>query len=125
MADPRTLRRNQTDAERRLWAELRGRRLGGLKFRRQHPIGPYVADFACPEAKIVVEVDGGQHARQAAWDLMRSQWMETDGYRVLRFWNNEVLGNLVGVLETILRACREATPPHPAPLPRQAGERET
>jgi very-short-patch-repair endonuclease len=99
----RRLRRDSTDAERILWAALRARQLDGLKFVRQEPIGPYFADFVCRDAKLVVELDGGQHA-DSAYDARRDAMMREAGYRVLRLWNNEVLGNLEGALITIARA---------------------
>ena len=97
----RTLRRNMTDAERLLWRHLRNRRMFGYKFRRQVIMGPYIVDFACIEARLVVEADGGQHVEQRGYDEKRSQWLKARGYRVLRFWNNEILGSLPEVLETI------------------------
>jgi very-short-patch-repair endonuclease len=97
----RALRRAMTDAERKLWYALRAHRFEGIGFRRQVPIGPYVADFASHAARLVVEVDGGQHASSAAKDTVRSDWLATRGYRVLRFWNNDVLSNLEGVLAEI------------------------
>jgi very-short-patch-repair endonuclease len=100
----RTLRQNLTDAERRLWSRLRGRQLDGCRFRRQAPLGPYVVDFVCFAARLVIEVDGGQHSSRAEEDAERSSWLEANGFHVLRFWNNEVHGNLEGVLETIRRA---------------------
>ncbi len=99
----RILRRNQTDAEAALWRKLRGRGLGGYKFRRQVPVGPYVADFLCKEAMLIVEIDGGQHAEQVEYDRFREDFLKTHGYQVVRFWNNEVLTNLDGVLETLTR----------------------
>lgn len=87
-----------TDAERKLWLALRDRRLGGFKFRRQVPVGPWIVDFLCKEAQLVVEVDGGQHAGSPR-DRRRDAWLAGEGYRVVRVWNNEVLGNLDGVLE--------------------------
>jgi len=96
---PRRLRRNATDAENTLWRYLRNRRLAGCKFRRQHPIGPYIADFACPEAGLVVELDGGQHTE--ATDAHRTAYLKEQGYTVVRFWNNEVLQNTEGVLERL------------------------
>jgi len=110
----RDLRRHQTDAERRLWRRLRDRQLAGAKFRRQHPIGQYIVDFCCLEAKLVVELDGGQHAARRATDTERTAFLEAQGYRVLRFWNNDVLSNLDGVLQRIAEALRH---PHPGPLP--------
>ncbi len=107
----RRLCRNATDAELALWNQLRSRAVNGCKFVRQEPIGPYTVDFVCRERRLVVEVDGGQHAENAR-DVVRDAWFMARGYRVLRFWNNDVLGNMVGVLETIAAALEE-TPPHP------------
>ncbi|MDZ7711869.1 MAG: endonuclease domain-containing protein [Rhodovibrio sp.] len=98
------LRQQTTDAEARLWYVLRRKHMLGFKFRRQHPIGRYVADFACPEARLVIEVDGGQHAEQVARDAARTRELEAHGYTVLRFWNNEVLANFDGVQEVIRAA---------------------
>lgn len=97
----RTLRRTQTDAERRLWRVLRDRQLGNVKFRRQYVIGGYIADFACPEQKLIIELDGGQHADQVGYDSRRTKEIEAMGFRVLRFWDNEVLLNTDGVVEVI------------------------
>jgi very-short-patch-repair endonuclease len=97
----RTLRRNATDAETKLWQRLRNRQLGGLKFRRQATIGYHVVDFLCAEKRLVVELDGGQHTLER--DAGRTAQLEALGYRVIRFWNNDALGNTDGVLETILR----------------------
>jgi very-short-patch-repair endonuclease len=99
----RQLRREMTDAERRLWKHLRNDQLGGCTFRRQHPIPPYVADFACVDARVVVEVDGGQHA-DSHRDAARDAFLVQHGWRVLRFWNNDVLANTEGVLLQILAA---------------------
>src|SRR5579883_863002 len=96
----RKLRRNSTDAELRLWHALKNRQLSGFKFRRQAPFGPFIADFLCVDAKLIVEVDGGQHAIQTEQDRERSQYFAANGYRVSRFWNNDVLQNLEGVLMT-------------------------
>ena len=118
----RGLRRDSTDAERLLWRRLRDRQLGGFKFRRQATLGPYVADFLCVEARLVVEADGGQHTAEA--DAKRSAFLEAKGLRVLRFWNNEILENPEGVLETILAAAaagKKEQGPSPNPLP-HAGE---
>jgi very-short-patch-repair endonuclease len=102
----RQLRKLATEAERRLWSRLRRKQIEGFRFRRQQPIGPYIVDFFCPEAALVLEVDGGQHALIEASDEARTQWLQTRGYRVLRFWNNEVLANTEGVLLTIQFALR-------------------
>ena len=109
----RRLRHDLTETERRLWHRLRDRRPNGFKFVRQESIGLYVADFCCREAKLVVELDGSQHA-ESAYDAARDAWLETLGYRVLRFWNAEVSNNIVGVLDTILAAL--------PPSPRMRGE---
>jgi very-short-patch-repair endonuclease len=97
----RELRRNSTDAEMKLWFAVRDRRLAGFKFVRQKSIGPYVADFLCRDRKLVVEVDGGQHA-ESTHDQIRDAFFTSEGYNVLRFWNSDVLGNIDGVLQTIL-----------------------
>jgi len=101
----RRLRRASTEAEKLLWRKLRARQLGGAKFRRQAPIGPYIVDFVSFEHKLVVEIDGGQHNAPAGQqhDINRTAWLETQGFRVLRFWNNQVLANLEGVLESTLQ----------------------
>jgi adenine-specific DNA-methyltransferase len=103
----RALRAQPSDAERKLWTVLRNRQLAGHRFRRQAPIGRYIVDFACFERKLVVEVDGGQHATAAQQDAMRTAWLESQGFRVLRFWNHDVLGNIDGVAAAIHRALRE------------------
>jgi very-short-patch-repair endonuclease len=118
----RRLRRSQTDVERKMWSRLRDRRLCGARFRRQHPIGPYIADFCCTEAKLVVELDGGQHAVQRQEDQKRTEYIESQGYRVLRFWDNEALTNTEGVLQRIVEALGvKGLSPSPCPLPK--GER--
>ncbi|WP_246372720.1 endonuclease domain-containing protein [Marilutibacter spongiae] len=106
-----------TDAERGLWRLIRSGQLGGAKFRRQHPIPPYVVDFCCLDAKLVIELDGSQHTQQS--DAARTRFLERQGYRVLRFWNNEVLCQPDSVIAAIFDAvgCRPLTP---SPLP--AGE---
>lgn len=108
----RKLRKEMTPAERLLWSRLRDRRLAGFKFRRQVPVGPYIVDFLCAEARVIVEIDGGQHnfPDARAQDQERTRFLEAKGYKVLRFWNNEVLGNLEGVLTVILEACRSHSP---------------
>ncbi|MDE2376678.1 endonuclease domain-containing protein [Bradyrhizobium sp.] len=107
----RRLRNTLTDTEGTLWYRLRARRLNGYKFVRQEPIGPYTVDFICRECRLIIEVDGGQHADDPR-DVVRDKWLAGRNYRVLRFWNNDVQRNLAGVLETIATALAEA-PPHP------------
>jgi very-short-patch-repair endonuclease len=97
-----------TDAEIRLWSRLRRKQLEGFRFRRQHPLGPYVVDFFCAATRLIVEVDGGQHAEDGE---ARTNWLEARGYRIIRFWNNDVLANTEGVLSTILDALRAAPLP--------------
>lgn len=105
-ARAKALRKNMPPAERKLWAALRRKALGGFRFRRQHTIGPYIADFACLELRIVIELDGNQHgADNGARDAIRDGYITNEGWTVLRFWNNEVYENLNGVLDTILQAC--------------------
>jgi len=108
----KALRANMTDAERKLWYLLRAHRFAGIKIKRQAPIGPYIVDFVSFERRLVLEVDGGQHADSDA-DLRRTRWLEDQGFRVLRFWNNEVLSNITGVLETILAALSDPSPGTP------------
>lgn len=99
----RQLRRNQTDLERKLWQALRGRRFGGYKFRRQQPIGPYIADFVCFEERLIIELDGSQHgeAENITYDAARTEFLKNDGFRVRRFWNHELVENFDGVLDGI------------------------
>ena len=99
----RSLRSNGTKAERLLWQHLRKRQLGGYRFRRQQPIGPYIVDFLCFEQRFVVELDGGHHAENR-YDDERTGWLESRGFRVMRFWNSDVLGNVEGVRYAILEA---------------------
>ena len=109
----RALRQRMTDAEQLLWRLLRSRRLAGLKFRRQHPVGPFVVDFACIAHRLVLEADGGQHAGSAT-DPRRDAWLRADGWRVLRFWNDDVLCRPEIVLAEILRALGDCGQhPHP------------
>jgi very-short-patch-repair endonuclease len=102
----RKLRVNQTDAETKLWNRIRNRQIGGFKFVRQEPIGRYICDFVCREPRIVVEVDGGQHL-EAKRDEVRDLYLIEQGYRVMRFWNNDVLSNIDGVLMMLDAALRE------------------
>ena len=100
----RALRKNPTEAERTLWKHLRLRQLVGRKFRRQQPLGDHVVDFVCFEKKVIVELDGGQHAEQVAPDAQRTAWLGAQGFRVLRFWNHEVLRDMEAVKEAIREA---------------------
>jgi lysyl-tRNA synthetase class 2 len=121
----RELRRNRTEAERHLWESLRNRRLAGFRFRRQHRVGPYYADFSCIESLLIVELDGSQHLQHAGHDAVRTAYLGRQGYRVLRFWNDDALVRTSEVLDAILAALRT---PHPAalraavPLPAPRGE---
>jgi very-short-patch-repair endonuclease len=100
----RRLRRDQTEAEKKLWARLRARRFADFHFRRQFPIGNFIADFACPRARLAIELDGGQHLDQASKDAWRTKLIEQRGYRVIRFWDAEVFTDIDGVLERIEHA---------------------
>src|SRR6266480_2587173 len=100
----RDLRKNPTDAERLLWGRLRRQQMDGFKFRRQHSVGPYICDFACLEARIVIELDGSQHVEQSDYDLRRDTFLRSNGFRVLRFWNNDILLRTDAVLETVYQA---------------------
>jgi very-short-patch-repair endonuclease len=120
----RELRKNPTEAERILWRHLRLRQIEGHKFRRQQPIGNYIVDFICLEGRVVVEVDGGQHSEQAHYDSERDAWLREQGFRVLRFWDNQVLKETESVDEVIREALsREVYPPHLNP-PSQGGRKE-
>ena len=124
----RRLRRDVTKAERRLWHHLRAMSIEGTHFRRQATIGPYFADFACHEKRLVIEVDGGQHGMDEgrAADDARTAFLDSHGYRVLRFWNNDVLGNIDGVMSVIMAAVRDTPmnrPPPPTPPHRSASLR--
>ncbi len=107
------LRHEMTDAERVLWREVRAHRFAGFKFKRQEPLGLYVVDFVCYEARLIVELDGGQHAMQQEADAERTRWLETRGFRVVRFWNNDVLKNIAGVMQEIEKKL-PLSPPSPA-----------
>ena len=106
----RQLRREMSDAERLLWKHLRAHRFAGEKFRRQEPIGPFIVDFVSHGSRLIIELDGGQHTTQVAYDEERSRWLNGRGYRVIRFWNNQVLTETQPVLESIALA-------HGAPSP--------
>jgi very-short-patch-repair endonuclease len=111
----KTLRRKATPHEHKLWQHLRSNRINGIKFRRQQTIGPYIVDFVCHQAKLIVELDGSQHALQAVQDADRTRWLESQGFQVLRFWNNDIDQNLEGVLTVILQHLS----PSPLPLSHQ------
>jgi very-short-patch-repair endonuclease len=115
----KTLRTDQTDVERLLWHRLRNRRLCGYKFRRQQIIDPYIADFVCLERRLIVEIDGSQHLDHVAYDSARTAFLRSQGFRVLRFWNNEVTNNMNEVLDCILAALRTSSLPL-APSPSTA-----
>jgi very-short-patch-repair endonuclease len=102
----RRLRKEMTEAEKRLWYRIRDRQLSQHQFRKQVELRSYVVDFCCLKERLVIELDGGQHAEITEYELKRRAWLEANGYRVLRFWNNEVFENMEGVLETIVRALK-------------------
>jgi very-short-patch-repair endonuclease len=120
LANARYLRCNQTDVERLLWSRLRARQLHGEKFRRQYPVSGYIVDFCCPEKQLIVELDGGQHAQKQRVDKKRTAVLKRQGYRVLRFWNNEVIDNPDGVLA---RMAEYIDYPHTRPLPGREREK--
>ncbi|MYC36701.1 MAG: endonuclease domain-containing protein [Chloroflexi bacterium] len=105
----RRLRKDSADAEIALWNLIRGRQLLGYKFRRQVPVGRYITDFACLERNLIVELDGGQHQEQTDYDAERTRWLESQGFRVIRFWNNQVLEETDAVQDAILLALQEVT----------------
>ncbi|MGZ8184209.1 MAG: DUF559 domain-containing protein [Methylobacter sp.] len=119
LSNARELRKNATDCERLLWQHLRAHRLQGFKFKRQQPLGLYIVDFVCFEARLIIEADGGHHADQSEYDTRRDGWLRSQGFTVLRFWNNEILTNIAGVLERIVEGCQNS--PSPQPLPRRGG----
>lgn len=114
----RKLRREMTDAERKLWQYLRAGRLGGLKFRRQHPVPPYIADFCCVEHMLLVELDGSQHAQ--ATDAARTRYLSSQGWRVIRFWDHDVLRDIESVVDAIWNSVGSRTH-SPTPLPEGEG----
>lgn len=122
------MRKNPTGAERLMWRHLRNRGLGGYKFRRQFPIGTYIADFACWEARLIIEVDGSQHMTRRDYDAERTAYLESQGFKVIRFWNGDVLKNIDGVLANVLQVLKQreielkgGAAPHPGPLPEEKG----
>ncbi len=104
LGNAKTLRRTQTDAEQKLWYHSRAHRFMGRKFKRQKPIGRYIVDFICIEDKLIIELDGGQHAENVEYDHERDSWLRSKGYTVLRFWNNELMNEMEGVMERIRMA---------------------
>ncbi len=108
----RGLRKRQTDAERALWSKLRNKQIEGVKFRRQQPIGSYIVDFVSLERKLIIEIDGGQYNQRKVRekDEEREKWLKEKGYQILRFWNNDVLTNIEGVLEKIKETLEEISP---------------
>ena len=115
----KALRQNQTETEKKLWLYLRSRQMVGYKFRRQQPIGPYVVDFCCLKKRLILELDGGQHTSQIEADKRRTQFLEKEGFRVIRFWDNEIFQNREGVLEKIVEFINH---PHPALSPQGRGK---
>ncbi len=114
----RNLRKNLTEVEKKLWYWLRRQNLHGTRFRRQAPMGRYIVDFACYEPRLIIELDGGQHSEQTVYDAKRDDWLRSQGFEVLRFWNNEVNENLEGVIQVIMeRLSMLHPPPHPNPPP--------
>jgi very-short-patch-repair endonuclease len=106
----RQLRREQTPSEAKLWQSLRGRQFAGCKFRRQFPVRGYIADFCCPERKLIIELDGEQHLEQQEYDVDRTLELEAHGYSVMRFWNNELVENMDGVMEAIFEVLNKPSP---------------
>ncbi len=118
-ARSRELRHNATEAERKLWPHLSARKLKGVRFNRQFPVGQFICDFVSRERKLVIEIDGGQHAVNAEYDARRTRFLEAQGFSVIRFWNNEVMDNLEGVLDVIARTLDNM--PSPSPSRRREG----
>ncbi len=117
----RTLRTAMSDAEKRLWRRLRKRQVGAYRFRRQHPLGRYIVDFVCLQARLVVEVDGGQHVERVHYDQKRSAWLGKHGFRVLRFWNHEVMNQTEAVMTVISEALHASVRPPSLPSPWAGG----
>lgn len=115
------LRQNMTDAEKLLWYHLKNKQLNGYKFRRQEPIGDYIVDFVCYSCHIVIEADGGQHL-DSEKDKERDNWLNSQGFRVLRFWNNDIISNIEGILEVIHTACSSPDPSCPLCISPEIGE---
>lgn len=111
----RQLRRNLTDVERLLWRRLRFWQVDGYKFRRQQPLGNYIVDFVCLQKRLIIELDGGQHAQEVNHDAERDAWLQAQGFTVLRFWNNDVLKNIDGVMEMIVKSLQSTPYLNPSP----------
>jgi very-short-patch-repair endonuclease len=107
------LRKNQTEAEAKLWSHLRAHRMAEVQFRRQHAIGNYVVDFCSPRRKLIIELDGSQHLDQADYDATRTEYLQERGYRVLRFWNHDITKNMEDVLNVIWHEIKSSWPPNP------------
>jgi very-short-patch-repair endonuclease len=109
----RRLRKNQTEAEKTFWSHVRNRQCHGMRFLRQYSIGPYILDFYCPEIKTAIELDGGQHndPKEKVYDAVRSEYLQTQGINILRFWDREVLLNIQGVLAKVEEMCNPSQPP--------------
>jgi very-short-patch-repair endonuclease len=116
----RRMRKDATDAERKLWSLVRNRRLQGYKFRRQIWIGSFIVDFVCEQAQLIVEIDGDQHSMQLSYDLERTRYFKARGFRVIRYWNNEVLARTDAVAEDLRRVLSDISQP-PSPLGRRLG----
>jgi len=119
----KNLRKRSTDAERHLWKHIRTKQIEGLKFRRQEPIGKHIVDFVCYERMIIIEADGGQHDASEK-DVERDAWLRSQGFNVLRFWNHDILTNIEGVLEVIMKNCLERSPSPTPPIKGGATSRE-
>ena len=106
----RELRKNQTDTEKKIWGYLRSKQMNSLKFRRQQPIGQYIVDFVCFDIRLIIELDGSQHIKEKEMDEERDHWLKTQGFTVLRFWNNDVMKNTAGVLNVVNDYCCKCPP---------------
>jgi very-short-patch-repair endonuclease len=119
----RDLRKNMTDAERFVWQRIRYRQMGGHKFRRQVELGSYIVDFVCLARRLIVELDGGQHAEQHEYDAVRDAWLRSQGFDILRFWNHEAMRDWDAVEEVIMRSLgKSAPPPRPSPAKGEGDE---
>ncbi|GAA0563294.1 endonuclease domain-containing protein [Rhizomicrobium electricum] len=110
ISNARQMRHEPTDAERKFWFAVRGRKFDGYKFKRQYPVGPYIADFVCLDQRLIVELDGGQHAQQAEYDIKRTDFLQSRGFRILRVWNDDFLRTPDAILEGVWRALTAPSP---------------